>query len=372
MKAVNPATNRFPLYYEAMIWIVYAGLYKYSLYLDRLSTFLRKESLPPMPKENFPAPGLIFFGVAMTLYMLPYYRRIAPRLLEKKKYGWFAISTIGYIMVVPRLTDWLVTGAAAHLTGEGSLQLFYTSLHQTASARLGRFAGWDLVILLTDLLAFLTVTFIRFGFVNEQKRYQLEMENLHLQLDALKAQLQPHFLFNTLNSLYGMSLAGVPDTPSFILRLSDMMRYILYDCGKSSVDLEKDLAFLDNYIAMEKRRYPEADIVFGMRDDGSVKEVTPLLFIPFVENGFKHGAHRISDEGYIHGHLHVEEGVIRFFLKNNVFPAKEPALYGGVGIANVRQRLNLAYPGRHELELVQTELEFQVSLMIHTIQKKNP
>ena len=372
MKAFNPARNRFLLFYEAMIWIVYAGVYKYSIYLDRLATFLRKEGLSHWPRDNFPYPGLSLFGIGMTLYIFPYYRWIAPGLLEKKRYGWFALATIGYVSVVPRLTDWLVTGIFAGLAGTGPLQLFYATLHREAAIRLGRFAGWDLFILFTDVLAFLSLVFIRFGFANEQKRRQLEMENLHLQLESLKAQLHPHFLFNTLNSLYGMSLAGVPDTPGYILRLSDMMRYILYECGKSKVDLEADMAFVDNYVAMEKKRYPEADIAFEMRHDGSVKEITPLLFIPFVENGFKHGAHRIGDGGYIHGHLTIEEGVIRFYLKNNVFAAGEPAPYGGVGIANVRKRLSLAYPARHELNLIRTEHEFHVNLVIRVSKSERP
>jgi LytS/YehU family sensor histidine kinase len=208
---------------------------------------------------------------------------------------------------------------------------------------------------------------MRYAFETEQKKHALERDNLVLQLETLKAQLHPHFLFNTLNSLYGMSLTGEPDTPAYILRLSDMMRYILYDCQQNQVPLEKDIEFLDNYLEMEKKRYPQANITFTVEHLGNDKQtIAPLLLIPFLENSFKHGSHRVMDSGLIEGKLVISGSQLHFHLSNSVILStlQQKTKYGGVGIENVQKRLSLYYPGRHELQISHDENKYTVNLKI--------
>lgn len=366
----------FPLVFEILIWITYVCLFKYSY-------FLEAANLPNPGFDNFPYPELSVYALAMTMYIIPFYRWIMPRLLLQKKYGWLFLVLLVYFWTGLKISNYLVTGLFNMLHDPSPLAGFYTKQHSMAAARLFTLFGWSPNTPLPDLVVFMSVGFVRYAFQNEQKKRLLERDNLILQLESLKAQLHPHFLFNTLNSIYGMSLTGHPDTSDYILRLSDMMRFILYDCQQNSVPLEKDLEFLQNYIDMEKKRYPDAGIQFSISGDAAGKHIAPLLFIPFVENSFKHGAHRIKDKGFIDGSLQVHERQIVFHLKNDFFPsaagvllpasgfggqkAKEATAvqYGGVGIENVKKRLLLYYPGRHTLQIHRDNNTFEIELTIN-------
>jgi LytS/YehU family sensor histidine kinase len=287
--------------------------------------------------------------------------------LRKRKYGWFFLAAIFYFWFIAKWAGWLVSIIFYSLSTDPVLTSYYEYQYLNLAVRAFSIAFWDVNLLVTDLIAFLSLTFTWFAFENERKKFQLEKDNLVLQLESLKAQLHPHFLFNTLNNIYGMSLTGNKETPAFILRLSDMMRFILYDCQQNQVTLEKDIEFLENYLAMEKRRYPEANIEFTVSGDATGKHIAPLLFIQFLENSFKHGAHRLNDTGFIHGSLTVAANSLTFVLRNDVFavatPATEPQ-YGGVGIENVRKRLALYYPGKHNLIINSGNNIFEVALTI--------
>lgn len=197
----------------------------------------------------------------------------------------------------------------------------------------------------------------------ERSKRLLEKEHFRLQVEALKAQLNPHFLFNMLNSIYGMSLAGSPDTPHFILRMSDMMRFILYDGKETTVPLEKDLAFIEHYLEMEKKRYPEATIQFTIVNHTANKRIVPLLLIPFIENSFKHGAHRVNDTGTVEGNVSISGDELNFTLINDLLPELLKRSDGGIGIENVRKRLDAYYPARYNLTLTKGE-KFQVNLQL--------
>jgi LytS/YehU family sensor histidine kinase len=209
------------------------------------------------------------------------------------------------------------------------------------------------------------VAAMRYAFENEQRKRLLERDNLLLQLESLKAQLNPHFLFNTLNSIYGMSITGSKETPHFILRLSDMMRYILYDCRQNKVPVEKDMEFLQNYFEMEKKRYPNAGIHLSVKGHGDSSLIAPLLLIPFAENSFKHGAHRLNDKGFVNSELLVSDKKLEFAIENDIFnTVKENEKYGGVGIENVKKRLALYYPDHHELKITNDKDHYKVELKI--------
>lgn len=327
---------RFISVYEILIWLIYVGIFKYGNYVS-------SEALPRL-RTNFPFPELILFSAAMTLYVIPYYRLIGPYFLEKKQYAWLFLVTLLYFVFF------------ANYFNRGIIWLFSTFHHHpvlTIFYKQALTGGVRLQTLLMDLLAFLSVMFMRYSFTNERKKHALEKDNLELQLETLKAQLHPHFLFNMLNSIYGMSLAGSAETSSYILRLSDMMRYMLYDCRQHRVPLEKDIEFLHNYLQMEKKRYPDAAISFTTEGEQEGKTIAPLLLIPFMENSFKHGAHRINAHAFIKGSLSITDNALLFELANSKLPVmpEQPGRYGGVGIGNVQKRLALYYPGRHTLTI---------------------
>jgi LytS/YehU family sensor histidine kinase len=285
-------------------------------------------------------------------------------LLVRQRYAWFSMITILYFIVVSALVNWGITYLFYFTNQEEGLIAFYNyESHYYRRAVFNPLLAYPDV--LTDLLAFMSILLMRYAFENERKKHLLEKSNLELQLQTLKAQLQPHFLFNTLNSIYGMSLVNSVDTPAFILRLSDMMRYILYDCQQHLVPLEKDVRFLGNYLEMEKKRYPESNIVFVIEGDPGEKKIAPLLFIQFMENSFKHGAYRLGDRGFVEGALRISDKKVIFHIANDMLAVTGAgAANGGVGIENVRQRLEIHYPGRHRLMIQNDGKIFTVELTI--------
>lgn len=356
--AIQTDKSSFPLIYEGMVWVLYTALYKYAYYLGLLRA--------PKTYENFPYIQMMLYALAMTLYVIPFYRWLAPSLLNKKKYGWLMVLTLCWFLFVPKLSNVCVSYIFMKGNGPGYYREFFTGWHllHTRNA-LQLLRGYDFQVLLTDLIAFTSVAITRFAFDNERKKRLLEKDVFRLQLDALNAQLNPHFLFNTLNSIYGMSLSGSKDTPQYVLRLADMMRYTLYDCREDKVELEKDLAFTENYVAMEKKRYPASDIQYSVSNSNGGVLIAPLLLIPFIENSFKHGAHRLNDRGFIHAQLKIDEEKLHFIVENDIMIA--PALLtdsGGIGIDNVKKRLQMYYPNKHHLKIENTGTTFKVVLTI--------
>jgi sensor histidine kinase YesM len=349
--------SKFPLIYEGMVWILYTALYKYSYYVDsaRMSRTY----------DDFPHMQLMLYALGLTLYVIPFYRWLVPALLNKKKYGWLGLITIAWFLVIPKFSNVCVSWFFMHVNGPGEYKTFYSAQFVKHSAQAVHIRGWHFQLLLTDLVAFISVAFMRYAFANERKKRLLEKDNFLLQLEALNAQLNPHFLFNTLNSIYGMSLAGNKDTPEYVLRLADMMRYTLYDCKQARVDLEKDLEFTANYVAIEKKRYPLSDIRFSVTNNSEGTFIAPLLLIPFVENSFKHGAHRLNDKGFIHANLDINRERLHFVVENDIMEIKTaPAGSGGIGIENVKKRLQLYYPGKHALKIDNTGTIFKIDLTI--------
>ena len=360
-------SNRVISIYEAAVWLVYAWLFKYSHYLENLKRYPKTHPIDHTTAPFFPMPEVGLYALAMTLYIIPFYKFIVPVFLRRRWYaGLFGIVLL-YFWTVPKVSNWAVSGVFMQIYAGGDAHFFFEGEHQYHNWVLFRLGGEDFQIILTDLIAFLSIAFMRFALDNEQKKHLLERDNLVLQLESLKAQLHPHFLFNTLNSIYGMSLTGSPETPGFILRLSDMMRFILYDCQQSSVALEKDVEFAENYIAMERQRYPMADIKWSIDIPAGVEAmpIAPLLFIPFIENSFKHGSHRVNTDGYVHGSISVRSGELVFVIANDIFDTdRRSGQYGGVGIENVRKRLELYYPGKHSLAIHRDGRIFRVELKI--------
>lgn len=357
IKLSNP-NKRFISWYEILVWLIYVCLFKYATFAE--SAFL------PRLRTNFPFPILILFSIATTAYVIPFYRWLGPLFLRKKWLWQLFLFTLFYFLFIAKWFNYLVSLAFLELNTDPAMDIFFEKQYSWYFHSLG-LKGYLLTEVMIDLLAFISVMFMRYAFDTEEKKHALEKDNLVLQLETLKAQLHPHFLFNTLNSLYGMSLAGEPDTPAYILRLSDMMRYILYDCQQNQVTVEKDIEFLDNYLEMEKKRYPQANIDFEVDDESSAKQlIAPLLLIPFLENSFKHGSHRVMDSGFIKGKLLIENNHLQFDLSNSIIliTPGQKTKYGGVGIENVKKRLALYYPGHHELKITQDDNTYTVNLKI--------
>ena len=358
--------SRFPLVFEFLVWVLYVGLFKYATYMNEAVGLHR------MARQNFPYPQLILFALLATVYVLPYYRLLVPGLLRRRRYTLLAVGSVLYLWWGIKLNVWLAALLFVPIAAPPVLVEFYWGYAAVNFPYLMSPANPQILLLLTDVLAFSCVAFVRLAFQQEQRRRRLERDHLALQVEQLKSQLQPHFLFNTLNSIYGLSLAGSPETPRFILLLSELMRYVLYDSGKDYIPLPEEVAFLENYFEMEQRKYPGARIRFSAADLGAVPSVPPLLLLPLVENSFKHGRHHYSDDASVEATLRTEPGKLRFVIENDLLPPRQPGLApasakrsGGIGLQNIRQRLNLYYPNAHTLQLSEQNGRYRAELTLH-------
>jgi sensor histidine kinase YesM len=195
---------------------------------------------------------------------------------------------------------------------------------------------------------------------------RLEKEKLQAELQILKGQLNPHFMFNTLNSIYALALKKSDYTPHAILKLSQLLRYILTECNAPTIELTKEIQVLQDYMALEKNRFgARLDITTNIRGDLSGNNIAPLVLLPFVENSFKHGTTEIIEQPWISLDLQVDLHKLNFKLINGKGVNHKNGISSShLGLSNVKRRLQLLYPDAHELAFTEDEDTFIVSLLI--------
>jgi len=198
----------------------------------------------------------------------------------------------------------------------------------------------------------------------QQAALVLEKEKVNAELQMLKAQLHPHFLFNTLNNIYSFTQDVSEKASGMIMGLSQLLRYMLYDCNKPLVPLQKELDMIHDYLALERIRYDERlDIAVQVPVPPVRLLIAPLMLLPFVENAFKHGASRMTEHPWISLSVTVGGGVMTMKLINGK-PAGQCTTAPGIGIANVRKRLESLYPDAHELQIIDEEEMYIVNLRL--------
>ncbi len=279
---------------------------------------------------------------------------LVPRFLARGRLGNYigaVILLIAAITVIRFPFDYLLR------------QLFETALEpEYFSGQLIRFTVSAFVMVIFSSAFRITGELIR----SERRRRGLELEKTKAELAFLKTQINPHFLFNTLNSIYALSYKQSLETPEAILKLSHLMRYMLYDARDGeNVDLEKEVEYLHNFIDLQKLRLPDKDsVVFEVTGNLNRLSIEPMLLIPLVENVFKHG---IGEQGSgIKIRLEVTEKEVDLKTSNPIRenrPAVEEP--GGIGLQNVRRRLELIYPGKHIFEAGEHEGNFTTHLHLY-------
>lgn len=197
---------------------------------------------------------------------------------------------------------------------------------------------------------------------------EVEKQKIEAELKVLKAQVNPHFFFNTLNSLYSLTLDKSDKAPELILKLSELMRYVIYEAREDDIPIKRQLEFLQNYIYLESIRAGDS-LKVEMKVSGSHHEITtdPLLFIVFVENAFKHGKKSGEPQPYIDLNFDLSDTKkVVFSLQNNKDEYKMTMQKDqkGIGLENVKKRLQMLYPGKHQLKIFETEDIYRVDLSI--------
>lgn len=182
-------------------------------------------------------------------------------------------------------------------------------------------------------------------------------ENMYYKLRYLRSQLNPHFLFNTLNSIYALSLRKSEQTPEVVVRLADTVRYLIYECNEDRIPLNREIEFINNYIEIEKIRH-KADIRFNVEGNTDGIMIEPFLFISYIENGFKHAIDNSFDEPFIYITLKVKEEYLLLNVINssNADLEQQAKRINGKGITTSKNMLELLYPDRYDLNIIQTDL----------------
>lgn len=201
----------------------------------------------------------------------------------------------------------------------------------------------------------------------EKKSKELEKEKLNSELAFLKNQISPHFFFNTLNNIYSLIEIDPPGAQESVLKLSKLMRYLLYESEHGKVTLSSEIAFMKNYIALMKLRFSEkVELSVDFPDNFRDREIPPLLFIPFIENAFKHGIDYRAGS-YILISMDMNDHEIHFQCKNSIGKSSYDGdgQYSGIGLDNIKKRLALLYPQMHTLKIEQTPEFFHVDLILH-------
>lgn len=208
-----------------------------------------------------------------------------------------------------------------------------------------------------------TVKLLKDSILSQKKEQALKQEKLESELNYLKAQTNPHFLFNTLNNLYGLARNSDQNTAPSIMKLANIMRFILYECAAPTIPIENEVKIIEDYIELEKLRYDERLTVnFEKEIDDNQKQVPPLLLLPFVENAFKHGASEARFDIKIDIALKVEKEMLKFEIQNPTDGDNE--LKEGIGLKNVKRQLDLIYGNHYDLDIFSESNVFKVKLLI--------
>jgi sensor histidine kinase YesM len=298
----------------------------------------------------------IFLSYTLMYLVLPYF-------LLKGKYLMAAISTLALFFI----TAFLAALIGIYILNPAWKTVFADIFQRTPHINWVRFfnallSGLRGAITIGGLAA--AIKLMKHLYVKEQNNLTLQKQNIATQLQLLKAQVHPHFLFNTLNSIYAHTLVASPQAPRLVEGLSDMLRYMLYECNQPLVPLHKELKLLKDYMMLEQMRYDEGiDISMELPDDDHHLLIAPLLLLPFAENAFKHGASQMLEHPWVSLTIQLQDTTFKMKLVNGK-AEKVHSGPSGIGIANVQQRLQLIYPERHELRIVQTEDAFVVNLKL--------
>jgi LytS/YehU family sensor histidine kinase len=291
---------------------------------------------------------------------------VIPRFLLKGKY-W---QTAGWTLVCFVVTA--IISATINITIVDPLRISYVGAPYKNSAfrpnsisfHLSLLAGLRGGITIGGIAA--AIKLMKYWYIKEQKNIALQKENMESQLQLLKAQVHPHFLFNTLNNIYSYTQNTSPVASKMVSRLSNMLRFILYESNQPVVSLEKELRLIRDYTALEKVRYGnklELDLQLPAIANGYY--IAPLLLLPLIENSFKHGASTMLEQPWISLCIDLYGNQMRMKLLNGKAVASV-ADFGaaGIGIGNVKKRLELLYPGKHELNITSDEDVFIVNLSV--------
>lgn len=302
---------------------------------------------------------------AGTLYMLNYY--LIPKFLLQKRYKQFALFAFYTSVVSLWLQAWAIV-----------LTLVLVAEYKASSMTPASLDVYFLIIgMYWVVLLGVAIKLFKHWFQTQQKNQWLvhhsletELRLKEAELQLLKAQIHPHFLFNTLNSLYGLTLEKSDHAPEVVIKLSELLDYLLYKSNKPKVLLKDEIRHIQNFISLEQLRY-ENKLEFDWQTEGQIagQSIAPMLILPFIENCFKHGVSNEAQKCWINVSLKVSDDQMQLDISNSKIKGAELQLPyksgNGIGLQNVQKRLKLLYADQHKLKVEDKVEEFKVSLELN-------
>ncbi|MEQ9414533.1 MAG: histidine kinase [Cyclobacteriaceae bacterium] len=335
---------RNEVYYHILFWIVYSSIF----------TFV-EGGYSNQFREAFYI-ELLYLPFRLFVVYLNYFW-LLPKFLLKRR-------------IISYLTYTLLSIVIASFTHRVAMHTYF-SLLIFPNWNLGSF--WQVykflqsAMIITSPVVFLIgVTAMGRWVTTEQRAEQLQKEKLQAELSFLRSQINPHFFFNTLNNLYGLALQKSDRTAEVVMKLSELMSYILYDADREKVPLSKEIGQIERYIALEQIRYGNRfEVDLQLSGDIDNFQIPPLLLLPFIENSFKHGINKSSSDGWVAIAIEVSENELNFRIENKIPPNQNKATENsGLGIVNTKKRLDLLFPADHLLKYHETRNMFTVELTL--------
>ena len=329
-------------------WFVFSGIVQ-------LTAFVKPDLLDTIYRQLFRSlnrlPGILLFCYFVVYFLLPWFARngklrqfmivflFSGLLLYLATFIWF-----WYIRIDPIMNRLDLPGFLYYS--------FYTNINFTGTV--------------PTCCLMLTIKYYKNWYIKQQRSEQLGRENIQAELQLLKAQVHPHFLFNTLNNIYSFVLNKDNRAAGLVDKLAGMIDYMRTEGENSMVPLEKELRLIKDYVALEKVRYGDRlDMQTNITEEDQHKFIPPLLMIPFVENSFKHGTSQMLRRPWVRLEITCVGNQLFFNLSNSkpsvIAPNKSNK---GIGLNNVKKRLQLLYPGKHQLDINSTEDSFSVNMQL--------
>lgn len=274
------------------------------------------------------------------------------KLLKKKEYFTYVISLILTILL-----------------GCFLMAITYYNLESISDVSKSSIWEWNFfrtnAISISYTLAItMSLKMVKQWYEREKMTKDLEKINVETELKYLKSQINPHFLFNSLNSLYALTLVKSDKAPELVLKLSEILRYVLYEAKEKFVSLDKEINYLRSYLELEKIRHGDRlDVDFKIDGDVRNKKIAPMLFLTFLENSFKHGISNTAGDGYVSIDMNIDEDQLDFHISNSKPSSDSKTPYkGGIGLENTKKRLNILYPNKYKLETQDSDSNYEVNL----------
>jgi len=341
--------KKYRIIWHLLFWLFYLLVFSvsYTIHYDKLSVF------DVMLRFSITLPVDIFASYFTAYFLLPFF-------LLKGKYVKFIVF-------------FLLSAFLFVMLQRAFLYFITVPIFTPEWVEKMKFFDFDFIFSFFNIYAivgiFTSMRLFKFWFKNQQATHNLKEEKLEAELKFLKSQIHPHFLFNTLNNLYALTLDKSDQAPEVVIKLSNLLDYMLYEANDPKVSLKKEIILIQNFLDLESIRYGESlEIKFDIIGNTAGYYIAPMLMLPFIENSFKHGLSKQTEKPWLNIQLNCERGLLHFNVRNSQGKNKsnkKESYTEGIGLANVKRRLDLIYSKNYKLNIYDEIDFFEIDLFIN-------